>query len=109
MYFFTEYIQYDPMVIPGWIKVWKKSGLETTSNALSLYLDWSFDDNNQWMSILTDKVFEEAKKKGKYFSSMITSLRFSKYLVKGNVCKMDISYSDEIDKVSIIHINDFTI
>ena len=93
------------MIIPKdnlrWLKVWKKPGLEATTNALSLYLDWAFD--KQWMSILTDKVFEEAEKKGKYLSSIITSLRHSKYLVKGNVSKMDKSYSEEIDKVSITY------
>ena len=101
------------MMIPkdsvSWYKVWKKPGLEATTNALSLYLDWAFD--KQWMSILTDKVFEEAEKKGQYLNSIINSLRYSKYLVRGgNVSKMDKSYSDEIDKVSITYpINEFTI
>ena len=100
------------MIIPkdslGWLKVWKKPGLEATTNALSLYLDWAFD--KQWMSILTDKVFEEVEKKGQYLSSIINSLRYCKYLVKGNVSKMDKSYSEEIDKVSITcPINEFTI
>ena len=100
------------MVIPkdnlGWFKVWKKPGLEATTNALSLYLDWAFD--KQRMSILTNKVFEEAEKKGQHLSSIICSLRYSNYLVKGSVSKMDKVYSEEIDKVSITNsINEFTI
>ena len=101
------------MIIPkdsvSWFKLWKKPGLEATTNALSLYLDWAFD--KQWMSVLTSKVFEEAEKKGQYLSSIIKSLRYCKYLVRGgNVSTMDKSYSEEIDKVSITYpINEITI
>ena len=101
------------MIIPkdsvSWFRAWKKAGLEATTNALSLYLDWAFD--KQWMSILTDKVFEEAEKKGQYLSTIVNSLRYCKYLVRGgNVSTMDKSYSEEIDKVSITYaIIDFII
>ena len=101
------------MIIPkdslSWFKVWKKPGLEATTNALSSYLDWAFD--KQQMLILTNKVFEEAEKKGQYLSSIVNSLRYCKYLMRGgNVSTMDRSYSEEVDKVSITYtIIDFII
>lgn len=102
------------MIIPtdslSWIKVWKKPGLDATSSAISTYLD-SACDQRQCISVHTANVLEEAREKGQYLNSIICSLSYSKYLVKGTVNTMDKSYSEAIDKVSrqTVYINEFTI
>lgn len=102
--FYLEYIQYDPVIIPqesqSWVKFWKRHSLEALCNdALPLYLDWAHN-KQQWMTIHTYDVLEEAKEKGQHLTSMINSLRHHVKCVH----KTDALYSEAFDKVSYTYI-----
>ena len=92
------------MIIPqgsqSRVKFWKRHSLEAVCNdALPLYLDWACNEQ-QWMTICTDNVLEEAKEKGQHLNSIINSLR---HYVKC-VHKTDALYSLAFDKVSSTYI-----
>ena len=99
--YFVEYIQYDPVIIlqsTARLKFWKRPGVDATCNALSVYWDWACD-NNQWMSINTANILEEAKMKGQKLVAITSCLSEQKYVASGKLIGM--YFSDAINKVSL--------
>ena len=79
------------------LKFWKRAVADATCDALSVYWDWACD--NQWMSIHTANILEEAKMKGQQLVAITSCLSEQKYVGSEKLTWM--SFSDPINKVSL--------
>ena len=94
--------QYDAVLIPKnkykRIKFWQKPPIDSAMTAVSFYMDWTCF-HQKLAFIETDDVEKEARNKGSFIGSMISSFKCSKMLASKKVSDLDSLVIETVDKV----------